>query len=243
MGRHLVKLTIFNVIKYDFFTLKIGRELTQEAQFFAFVFFCGRFLPVLAKTRRMQKRLTLVLGLLFGFSGLSASALGQTLEESMAAAYANNPTILAQRAKVRATDEEVAQALSNWRPTVEIEGEAGTSAVHSNTATATNQGQHREPRSLNLTIEQVLYRGGRTLAATSEAENSVKTERARLPFTISAARRSSGSMRAKTPSNGPGCHAASSVITKFGSSFTPWPKISATSCARLRCRRQWSTGR
>ncbi|MAE43986.1 MAG: hypothetical protein CMF63_03170 [Magnetovibrio sp.] len=128
----------------------------------------------------MKKRLILVLGFLFGFSGLSASAIGRTLEESMTAAYDNNPTILAQRAKVRATDEEVAQALSNWRPTVEIVGEAGTSAVHNNTATATNQGQHREPRSLNLTIEQALYRGGRTLAATSEAENSVKAERARL---------------------------------------------------------------
>ena len=41
----------------------------------------------------------------------------------------------------------------------------------------------------------------------------------------------------------PGCHAASSATTGFGSSFTPWLTIWATSCGRLHCRRRWNTGR
>ena len=48
--------------------------------------------------------------------------------------------------------------------------------------------------------------------------------------------------KASTPSSGHGCNAASSATTRFGSSFTPWPAIWATSCGRLRCRRRWKTG-
>src|SRR5258708_34614876 len=54
-----------------------------------------------------------------------ASASAQTLTESFAYAYNNNPQLLAQRAALRATDEGVPQALSNWRPTVNFTGSAG----------------------------------------------------------------------------------------------------------------------
>jgi len=62
-------------------------------------------------------------------------------------------------------------------------------------------------------------------------------------FIITVGRRSSTSRKASTPSSGRGCHAASSAITRCGSSFTPWPTIWVTSCGRLRCRRRWNTGR
>ena len=60
---------------------------------------------------------------------------------------------------------------------------------------------------------------------------------------ITVARRSSTSSKARTPSTGPVCHVASSATMPFGSSFTPWPTIWATSCGRWLCRRRWSTGR
>src|SRR5690348_17995189 len=44
-------------------------------------------------------------------------ASAQTLTEAFAYTYNNNPQILAQRALLRATDEQVPQALANWRPT------------------------------------------------------------------------------------------------------------------------------
>ncbi len=128
----------------------------------------------------MNKPLSVVFSMLVGWLGLLQPAQAQTLEEAFASAYLNNPTLLAQRAKLRAVDEQVPQALSNWRPEMEIESDAGISAVASNRATGTDRHQRREPRSLSLTLNQPLYRGGRTLAATSEAENAVKAERARL---------------------------------------------------------------
>ena len=62
-------------------------------------------------------------------------------------------------------------------------------------------------------------------------------------FIITEGRRSSTSRKASTPSSGRGCHAASSAITRCGSSFTPWPTIWVTSCGLWPCRRRWNTGR
>ena len=45
-------------------------------------------------------------------------AVSDTLEGSLVLAYQNNPTLNAQRASVRATDEGVPQALSGYRPRV-----------------------------------------------------------------------------------------------------------------------------
>ena len=42
----------------------------------------------------------------------------QSLSETLSATYQSNPRLLAERAALRATDEEVASALSGWRPTV-----------------------------------------------------------------------------------------------------------------------------
>ncbi|MBT7771980.1 MAG: hypothetical protein HN705_18445, partial [Rhodospirillales bacterium] len=39
----------------------------------------------------------------------------QSLTDALVSAYSNNPTLLAERASLRAVDEEVPQALSNWR--------------------------------------------------------------------------------------------------------------------------------
>ena len=108
-------------------------------------------------------------------------ANAQTIEDALTIAYRNNPTFLSQRAKLRAIDEGVPQALSDWRPSVEITGSAGLEGI--NNSIATDRGQHREPRSLGMTLTQSLYRGGRTLAATREAENTVHAERARLSET------------------------------------------------------------
>src|SRR5262245_42822352 len=48
-----------------------------------------------------------------------------TLEEAMVLAYENNPTLEAARAELRATDEQIAQAKSLRRPTIDITGDAG----------------------------------------------------------------------------------------------------------------------
>src|SRR5689334_4061974 len=93
-------------------------------------------------------------------------AAGQTLTEALAAAYNNNPTLLAERARLRATDENVPQALSNWRPTVQVTGQAGLSRFEVSSLSSVQR-----PRSIDLTVAQPVYRGGRTVAQTSQAEN------------------------------------------------------------------------
>ncbi len=123
-------------------------------------------------------RLALAVCLALAAIGPVGGASAQTLKDALSAAYLNNPTLLGQRAKVRATDEALPQALSDWRPSVEITGSAGVSAVQN--STSTDRGQHREPRTIGVTVTQPLYRGGRTIAATREAENAVQAERSRL---------------------------------------------------------------
>ena len=55
----------------------------------------------------------------------AAPAGAQTLQEALAQAYNNNPTLLAARAQLRAVDENVPQALAGWRPTVLVTGSYG----------------------------------------------------------------------------------------------------------------------
>ena len=112
---------------------------------------------------------------------LPAALSAQTIEEAMAEAYRSNPQLLAQRARVRSTDEQVPQALAGWRPTVDMTADAGGAHYETNIpSTASPARQDREPKSTKIELSQPLYRGGRTSAATSEAENNVKAERARL---------------------------------------------------------------
>ena len=110
-------------------------------------------------------------------------ASAQTLEETLVRAYQENPTLRAERARLRATDEGVPQALSNWRPTVQVTGSYGWERSDSTTTGPANkEGDVTEPLIGTLTVTQNLYRGGRTAAAIEEAENNVKADRARLSF-------------------------------------------------------------
>ncbi len=110
---------------------------------------------------------------------LAASpASAQTLTEAFAYAYNNNPQILAQRALLRATDEQVPQALSNWRPTVTLTANAGFQRTGVASAALPTQFGSFPTRTMDLRITQPIYRGGRTEAATRQAINTVQSTRA-----------------------------------------------------------------
>jgi TolC family type I secretion outer membrane protein len=131
-------------------------------------------------------------------------AHAETLPEALALAYESNPQLQSERARLRATDELVPQALSNWRPTVQITGSGGIQRTDTSTssrdgatgaaiAAATGGGvavtgggsgtQTIRSHDYQMTISQPLYRGGRTVAQTSQAENLVRAERATLVAT------------------------------------------------------------
>ncbi|MEJ0096927.1 MAG: TolC family protein [Bauldia sp.] len=95
----------------------------------------------------------------------------ETLAQALASAYTDNPTLNAQRASLRATDEGVPQALSGYRPTVS----AGASAGITDSPSGTNY-----PRGVSLTITQPLFTGFRTTNGTKIAETAVLAAREML---------------------------------------------------------------
>src|SRR5271169_3818234 len=113
----------------------------------------------------------------------AAPAQAQTMTQALAEAYNTNPQLLAQRALLRATDEQVPQALSGWRPTVNFTGQLG--GARSSFATGTPPIIPRTTvfstfyqNALNLQVTQQVYSGGRTVAQTRQATNTVQSTRA-----------------------------------------------------------------
>jgi len=123
-------------------------------------------------------------------AGVSATALvlaagptvghAQTLEEALVSTYLTNPELEGQRAALRATDELVPQALSDWRPALSVDSSAAYNNVDS-----TLEGGESSSGSFNsvdsaLLVDQNVYTGGQISANRDRAESLVRLERARL---------------------------------------------------------------
>ena len=136
---------------------------------------------VSARRGRMETVVRTSFGIvcLLAVATVAGGAAAESLVEAMAAAYRNNPTLLGQRAALRASDEQVPEALSGWRPTVTVTGDIGKADVETTTAFFSSE-EKRTPRSLTLNLSQPLFRGGRTMAEVRQAENLVLADRARL---------------------------------------------------------------
>jgi TolC family type I secretion outer membrane protein len=131
-----------------------------------------------SKGRQRRRHLILVAAVALA-ALVPARVQGQTLEEALATAYEGNPTLQAGRAELRAVNEGVPQALSNWRPQVSVTGSAGKQKIES-TSSFVETDDTTTPVEARAEIEQPLYRGGRTVAATERAEHLVQSERAQL---------------------------------------------------------------
>ena len=83
------------------------------------------------------------------------------------------------RLEVCAATRFCATALAGWRPTVVFQGQAGYSWGHESEFGQSFKA-NRDLGSALATATQPLYMGGRTRASTSQAENAVMAERARL---------------------------------------------------------------
>ena len=108
-------------------------------------------------------------------------ALADTIEAALVRAYQNNPQLNAQRAQVRSTDENVPQALSGYRPKVNLTVTSGNSYQDIQTqqkgAIVTTDLQ---PNSASLTVNQTLYNGNQTANRTRTAESQVSGSREAL---------------------------------------------------------------
>ncbi|MCL2715062.1 MAG: TolC family outer membrane protein [Alphaproteobacteria bacterium] len=126
--------------------------------------------------KRFMGSATLVAGAALA---VSAPALAETMEGALVHAYLNNPQLNAQRAQVRVTDEGVPQALSGYRPNVNVSVSGGYQ--YTNTVVAgVPISQAQTPRAVALTVGQTLYNGGRTGNSVRAAESQVSGSREAL---------------------------------------------------------------
>jgi outer membrane protein len=132
--------------------------------------------PTSKRCRGRTTRGLVTAGLLLVGGALHPSiAVAETLHEALAAAYKYNPRIDAERARLRATDEEVARANSGFRPTI------------SGTADVTHDWQRTRPpapsdggntsKGYSVGATQALFSGFRTVNAVNEAEAVVRAGR------------------------------------------------------------------
>jgi outer membrane protein len=111
--------------------------------------------------------------------------LADTIEAALVRAYQSNPQLNAQRAAVRATDENVPQALSGYRPRVSVTASGGyqytdTTTTAGGTSTdlvRTQTHGTNAPRSIGMTVTQTLYNGQQTANRTRAAESQVSGAR------------------------------------------------------------------
>src|SRR6516162_6590879 len=83
----------------------------------------GHRISLFMKGATVSGRIAATVLLLIQVAATSAGA--DTMEAALTRAYQSNPQLNAQRAQVRATDENVAQALSGYRPKVAITASGG----------------------------------------------------------------------------------------------------------------------
>ncbi|MCZ4282645.1 TolC family outer membrane protein [Kiloniella laminariae] len=114
-----------------------------------------------------------------GVSVFAFSAHAQSLNDALVKAYETNPTLSSAQTGLKSVNESVPQALSNWRPQVTLSGSAGVRRTDTD-APSGDSTDTTQPLNATLQVTQSLYRGGRTVAATEQAENLVLAQRANV---------------------------------------------------------------
>jgi outer membrane protein len=125
-------------------------------------------------------------GLLLALAGPGPAA-AETLADALRDAYLDSSRLDAERARLRATDELVPQALSGWRPL--LRGTGSYTVLHRTEDDKFRRNRDRETNRDSdvlyqldgrLVAQQPVYSGGETVAGTRRAENQVRAARARL---------------------------------------------------------------
>lgn len=132
-----------------------------------------------------MRRVSVLVVLLAGLATVApGEGRAQNLMEALSLAYTNNPTLQAQRARLRSVDEGVPQALSGWRPDVRFTSELGKLRRRTNNSEGFGTGDDsRTFYNGGFRITQNVYAGGTTEAEIKQAKHEVSAERARLMTT------------------------------------------------------------
>src|ERR1043165_7451341 len=108
----------------------------------------------------------------------ASSARAENLPDALATAYQTNPRRNADRARPRATDESVPQALAGYRPQIIASLTAGLQAVRNLLPDNTVQSASLKPWQIGVTVTQVLFNGFKTANSVRVAELQVSSGRA-----------------------------------------------------------------
>jgi outer membrane protein len=104
-----------------------------------------------------------------------------TLEQAWTQAYQNNPSLEAERAKLRATDEQVSIALSHWRPTIDATANVGKTYQYLPAQEVFGDANFAQgDTGYGMQVTQPIFRGFRTLSETEAAKKQVMAGRAQL---------------------------------------------------------------
>jgi outer membrane protein len=96
----------------------------------------------------------------------------ETLESALARAYNAHPSLNAQRASLRATNEGVSQAVSGYRPRVNATADAGVQ-YNDSTVPGARSNSTLSPRGVGLQVDQNIFNGNRTANRVRSAESGV----------------------------------------------------------------------
>jgi outer membrane protein len=129
--------------------------------------------------RRDWRTLALVSGSVLTLVLMAPTGVeAETLKQALTGAYKTNPKLDAERARLRAVDEEVPRALSGYRPNVSGSADVGVQNQTTKPPSATNGETH--PKGYSLSATQPLFRGFRTINNVGVAEATVRAGRETL---------------------------------------------------------------
>lgn len=117
---------------------------------------------------------------LFLTAGLSASASAETFEEALISAYNSNPTLKAERARLREIDENYIQARAQGRFQSSLQGSISQNYARYPIPGLGTQDAWDNPAAAQVQIIQPLYQGGRVKALKSQANSSIMAAREAL---------------------------------------------------------------
>ena len=137
------------------------------------------------------KNMALVLAASASVLVLAGAGQAQTLEETLALAYNSNPTLQAERARLRATDEGRVQAQAGRLPTVSASASISRSHSEGESFSQINNATNSfeadaTPKNYGLSASQPIYRGGRIDGAIDQATAIVMAGRETLRSTEQA---------------------------------------------------------
>ena len=122
-------------------------------------------------------------------AGVAETAWAESLADAISLAYQTNPTLQAQRANLRATDETYVQARAGYRPTANIQGSGNwywqkyaSCQILFGCYSGASGGFSQNYNELNAQVQvtQPIYTGGRATARVRAAEAEVLAGREQL---------------------------------------------------------------